>query len=219
MMKPEYTETLRGYTIEIHQDEDPFFSPKENADKHAFLVYGHRDFTVYGPNNEKAQDIHNNLDEWKETYHVWPVYTYIHSGVYLKLGSDEGLPDRQWDVSMCGYVLITKDESEIPYPEKYAQGMIEEWNQYLSGDVWGFVIKAGEEEIRSCWGFYGLDYCKEEARSEAPDKPYCPHKNVDWEPIQVDFTNKQVEQFGTCQDCKNYVHAYYGRGEVEDATI
>lgn len=214
-MKPDYTETLRGYTIEIYQDSDSI-SPNENADRHAFLVYGHRSFMVDGPDGEKAKDIHKSLDEWRENFHVYPVYAYIHSGVHLQLGSDEGLPDRQWDVSMCGYVLITKDEKEIPNPEKYAQGMIDEWNQYLSGDVWGYKIKAGDEDIDSCWGFYGLEYCKEEARLAVPDNFYCSHENVDWNPLKVNLRDSEVCQQGTCKSCGATVQSEWRRGKVEE---
>ena len=211
-MKPDYTETLRGYTIEIYQDSDPL-SPNENADRHAFLVYGHRSFTVNGPDGEKAKDIHESLDEWKEKFHVYPVYAYIHSGVRLQLGSDEGLLDRQLDVSMCGYVLITKDEKEIPNPEKYAQGMIDEWNQYLSADVWGYQIKAGDEDFDSCWGFYGLEYCKEEARRAVPDNLYCSHENVELDGDPKFTFDGKMTQGGTCTICGEAVQAEWHRGQ------
>jgi hypothetical protein len=174
--------------VDVKQDSDAYF-PRENADKNAFLVYGHRDFTVDGPSDEKALDVHKAKDEWEKTHHVYPVFAYIHSGVFLKLNSADGLPDRQWDVSMCGYCLVSRDESEIPEPLKYAEGMIEEWNQYLRGDVWGFDIGLYEFQADpdgdaieerdyyerhgkrisedSCWGFYGSKYVLEETKSNA----------------------------------------------------
>lgn len=49
-----------------------------------------------------------------------------------------------------------------------ALACVEEWNTYLSGNVYGFVIEdAMGEELTSCWGFYGLANCIEEAKSEA----------------------------------------------------
>ena len=37
------------------------------------------------------------------------------------------------------------------------------YDQYLTGDVWGYVIEDSEShEIESCWGFYGEDYCMAE---------------------------------------------------------
>jgi hypothetical protein len=174
--------------IDIKQDSCPT-APDDHADEHAFLVYGHRQFAVDGPNKEKAQAVHEAKAEWEKTHHVYPVYAYIHSGVRLKLNTDAGFPDRQWDVSMCGYCLVTRNESEIPEPQKYAEGMIEEWNQYLSGDVWGYDLalytlqkdedgdaieerdyyerhgKAVYED--SCWGFYGDKHVLEETKEQA----------------------------------------------------
>lgn len=173
--------------VTIEQDQDPT-EPADHADQNTFLVYGHRSFTVDGPEGQKALEVHGAKTEWEKTHHVWPVFAYIHSGVYLKLGTDAGLPDRQWDVSMCGYCLVTKDTNEIPEPWKYAEGMIADWNQYLSGDVWGCDITLhelknddGGEPIEdrdyyrfhkniasdSCWGFYGYEYACEEAKDTA----------------------------------------------------
>ena len=38
---------------------------------------------------------------------------------------------------------------------------------YLTGEVYGYEIEDpdGEEDGDSCWGFYGFDYCMQEARS------------------------------------------------------
>lgn len=44
---------------------------------------------------------------------------------------------------------------------------MDEWNQYLSGDVYGYVIEHNGEHVDSCWGFYGLDNCKQEAVDSA----------------------------------------------------
>jgi hypothetical protein len=181
MDKPVHTEGLRGYTIKLFTDHDTT-SPSESADKHAFLVYGHRDFTVNGPSKERAQDVHRDKKKWAKTHHVHEVYAYIHSGVRLGL-STAGMVDVQWDVSMCGYLLITKDKSEIPRPDEYAQSMIDEWNQYLSGDVYGYVIADGNgEHVDSCWGFFGFDYAKTEARNAVPTQPFehvfCEARNV-----------------------------------------
>lgn len=175
--------------VSIKQDIDPASTPDDHADENAFLVYGHRDFTVNGPKGEKALEVHENMAEWEKTHHVWPVYAYIHSGVRLQLNTDAGMPDRQWDVSMAGYCLVTRDTSDIPNALQYAEGMIEEWNQSLSGDVWGYDValydlqrdaqgdpieerdyyeghgKALSED--SCWGFYGLKYAQDEAKQSA----------------------------------------------------
>jgi hypothetical protein len=49
-----------------------------------------------------------------------------------------------------------------------AESIINEWNMYLEGDVWGYVVKdENDNELDSCWGFYGLDTCEDEGRSVA----------------------------------------------------
>ena len=46
----------------------------------------------------------------------------------------------------------------------YAVAQVEAWNQYLSGDVYGYIVEnAGGEHLESCWGFYGFEYAKERA--------------------------------------------------------
>lgn len=52
--------------------------------------------------------------------------------------------------------------------EKYLKSEVETYDQYLTGDVYGYVIEDKEgEELDSCWGFYGEEYCLEEAKSIA----------------------------------------------------
>lgn len=85
-------------------------------------------------------------------YYIFPVDAYIHSGVHLSLADTKNYPDRRWDVSTTGYVLVKKDqilpeydmgvvETALHYRAKeMAESLIETWNQYLSGDVYGFKV-------------------------------------------------------------------------------
>lgn len=78
-------------------------------------------------------------------YFIFPVSAYIHSGVSLSI-TNEFFSD-EWDSSIQGFVLVekvlVKDEvtDEITNIAKnYAEELIETWNTYLSGDVWGFKL-------------------------------------------------------------------------------
>ena len=52
---------------------------------------------------------------------------------------------------------------------KCLKGEVEEYDQYLQGDVWGYVIKDVDgAEVDACWGFYGLKYAKECAKEAVP---------------------------------------------------
>ena len=65
-------------------------------------------------------------------------------------------------------VRVKRDEGWSRDVEAVAKSVVDEWNQYLSGDVWGYVIKDEEgEEVDSCWGFYGMEDCEEQARDSA----------------------------------------------------
>jgi len=85
--------------------------------------------------------------------------------VVLALSHEGNFPDRQWDVSQLGAVLISKKEARSRKKAKeLVQALIETWNQYLSGDIWGYIIEdKNGEVVGSCWGFYGIEDAEREA--------------------------------------------------------
>jgi hypothetical protein len=57
-------------------------------------------------------------------------------------------------------IFIKKTNTDFDTKEKRdnaAQAMIKEWNDVLSGNVYGYQVMRNDEEIDSCWGFVG-DY-------------------------------------------------------------
>lgn len=145
----------RGYEIEVCYDTDAG-SPDEWGDDDCFLVYDHRQFSV----KRKGFDPEDILDHCNENkrmfydgYYVFPLYAYIHSGVSLSLGRS-GYPFTcPWDTSMSGFVLVHRTKGwswKRNQAEKIAESVVEGWNQYLSGEVYGY-----NSEIGGCWGFYG----------------------------------------------------------------
>lgn len=151
----------RGRTIEIHQDEDAR-SPQEDGDLGLFLIANHRQFYVPAPGAAKRIDNDPEVAKspFTKTHWIFPLEAYIHSGVRLAFGSEGNFPDRRWDVSQVGWVFASKKEWRLSAKaRKAAASYIETWNQYLGGEVYGYIV--GEE---SCWGFYGLEYCIEEAK-------------------------------------------------------
>lgn len=192
-----------GLRVRIIQDEDA--SNPEEYDCPVYLAHFHRQFEtcndalpfsnakgfqdflnepVRGDFNN-AEDYHDAHDEWREEREQWAVFlvsAYIHSGVVLALAGsieDARFPDRQWDVSHVGAVLVKKDGEwgeDVDF-EEIARGHLEAWNQYLSGDVWGYVVDRAVrcehcgnveyEDVDSCWSFYGIEDCKEAAMKAA----------------------------------------------------
>lgn len=181
-----YEEKMHDLTIKIYQDTDAR-SPSEDEDTGLFLVGYHRNFSVDAPRTffklpegvkrDPADKDHvlftkGELQNYFDVdipagdkapiftdYHVFGLEAYIHSGVCLALSREGAFPDRQWDVSQLGAVLVSKKEWRMrKSAKKAAEGLIRTWNDSLSGNVYGYVIEddAGEQ-VESCWGFYG-DY-------------------------------------------------------------
>ena len=90
-------------------------------------------------------------------WHIFPVYAYIHSGITINLGGFSC----PWDSGQCGFIAVNPKE----YPDeggayKYAQSMIETADDYLTGNVYGWVVKdTAGEVVESAWGYFG-DYDK-----------------------------------------------------------
>lgn len=113
---------------------------------------------------------------------------YRHSGDVYALCSTGNFPDRQWDVSpIVGWITPHPDiDSDVisDYTKTFIDtGLrrrlntdIESFNDMLSGNCWGYVIKLYDKDDReldtewqdSCWGFLGdSNYCLEAAVQEA----------------------------------------------------
>lgn len=146
----------KGYKIKIRQQDYPE-SPKDWDNDEAFLVYNHRNFQVEmeGFNVSDISDYIQSLshpnDEYDVkdfgAYYIFPVEACIHSGISLSLFT--GTKTCQWDSSVSGYVLVKKTNGYLQGTElvtEYmakarAEGLLELWNQYLSGEVYGFIIE------------------------------------------------------------------------------
>lgn len=163
--------TYKSHKIEIIHDEYPD-SPNNWRNDDAFIVYDHRDFSVerkfFSPDSifEKIKETGNLF---YEGYFVFPLYAYIHSGVSLSINRNNYPFNDRWDVSYRGFVLVRQQKGWSYHRSKAlksAESVVEEWNTYLSGEVYGYkIFDQSQNELDSCWGYYGLKYCIEEAKS------------------------------------------------------
>ena len=121
------------------------------------------------------------LEALQQVAIIVPIYMYEHSGMTISINpfSDP------WDSGQVGFYFMTKGRAwhEWGYPLtkarrekaiKCLEAEIAAYDQYLTGDVWGFqIIDAEDKETDSCWGFYGddiktngiLDHLSEEDRA------------------------------------------------------
>jgi hypothetical protein len=156
----------------LSRDEHPI-SPAEEFDPFLFLVNYHRDFEV-----RKDEIItRDDLARWyrgekipqEKEYFIFPVSSLIHGGVWLKLGITDFVEDPGgWDTSHVGAVLVSKKEARTEEQAKrMAQALINYWNEYLSGEVYGVVVDKFNEkkelvDTDSTWGLISFETAKEE---------------------------------------------------------
>ena len=107
---------------------------------------------------------------------VLPLYLMDHSGVSISVDDTmfRMVDSVGWDWGQVGWIYVTYEDIRKAYGvqrvtrkvlEKARQALIaevEEYNQYLQGDVIGFVIEEHHpaecwQTIDSCFGFYDID--------------------------------------------------------------
>lgn len=118
----------------------------------------------------------------------WPVFAYVHSGATIRMAESNPF-HCPWDSGQSGVVYAKREDvlkewgkkritkKVIEQAQAYAKGVVETFASYLEGDVYGYIVERTrsnadgdvmvEETLDSCWGFYGFDYAKDEAKAAA----------------------------------------------------
>lgn len=93
-----------------------------------------------------------------EKFYSLPLYLYDHGGITMSTSSFSC----QWDSGQVGFIYIAKDGNAVEdweQAKRTMQSEVETYDQYLRGEVHGFVLLDEEgNELDACWGFYGSDY-------------------------------------------------------------
>lgn len=89
-----------------------------------------------------------------------PIYMYEHGGITISTDQFSCM----WDSGQIGYIYVTREklekettlaESPREQIEKYLIGEVEEYDAYLTGEVYGWQIETTDGDIlESCWGYY-----------------------------------------------------------------
>lgn len=109
----------------------------------------------------------------EEPLALWlPVYLYNHSGLAL---STTPFPNR-WDSGQVGFIVATQKDVRaffgVARISKRVRTLafgrleaeVETYHQYLSGDVWDYLVEDEDGEIvDSLSGMYGFEYATEMA--------------------------------------------------------
>lgn len=159
-------------TVRIERDDQPENPRREQTNLGEFRLW-HRQYN-FGDEGTECPDDPSEFQEWaEEEGAVWlPVYMYSHSGVTINT-TGFSCP---WDSGQIGFIYATPAHLRECYmvteltdehramAERDLKGQVAELDQWLRGDVWGYVIEDEDgEHVDSCWGFYGIEYAKQEA--------------------------------------------------------
>jgi len=162
--------TIGNKTLKISQDEYPE-SPRTWDNMAKFICF-HKRYNL----GDKHDYTHGDYEGWDEMAEaikrnekaviVKPLYMYDHSGLTIST-SPFSCP---WDSGRIGFVIVTRKailecfgvkritKAILERAEKNLEGEVKTYDQYLTGDVYGFQLEEDGEVIDSCSGFYGSDF-------------------------------------------------------------
>ena len=116
----------------------------------------------------------------EEILALLPLFVFEHGGVTMSTGE---FGDR-WDSGQVGWAYITKTMAEAMGcvragwdTSRYCEaikGEVETYAMYLRNEVYGYEVEGADgDTLDACWGFYGLEYVREEAKeaAESADDP------------------------------------------------
>ena len=164
-----------GYDIKVYQDECPN-NPRED-DNLGVIICFHKRYKL-GDENKLNSEMFGGWDELEKYIRkelkasvVLPLYLYDHSGITINT-TGFSCP---WDSGRVGFCYVTNEAIKKEYgklnqstknkAKKVLVGEIKTYDEYLTGEVYGFKIMLGDEEIDSCWGYFGdtknmIEECK-----------------------------------------------------------
>lgn len=160
-----------GKTINIKYDQDPE-SPRE-WDNLGTMACFHNRYNLGDKHSLSIEEV-KDIAENDKDYISLPLYLYDHSGITMNT-TGFSCP---WDSGQVGIIFVEKSKVRKEYGWKlitqkrkekildYLRGEVETYDQYLTGDVFGFEILNSEGELEdSCWGFFGEEYAIAEAKA------------------------------------------------------
>lgn len=167
--------------LRIMQDEDPM-SPRD-WDNLGKMVCFHRRYNLGDKHDLKS----SQFDGWGELREhiekelggvvILPLYLFDHSGITMSTDSSRfrACDSAGWDWGQVGFIYATREDILKSWMKErltlrlraravaLLEAEVHTYDQYLQGDVHGYVIEDDEgNHVDSCWGYFGED----EARAE-----------------------------------------------------
>jgi hypothetical protein len=167
---------MRKLTLEIKQDENPE-SPREWGGLSKMICF-HNRHVLGDKHNLTIEEAKALFPKMQKEGVALPLYLYDHGGISMATSNTSWPFNCRWDSGMVGFIYADRKMIlEMFGKEKLTKGMkggalsnlekeVETYNQYLQGDVYGYIIKDEQGDcVDSCWGFYGEEDAKEQGAS------------------------------------------------------
>lgn len=171
---------LNGYTLKIIPDENPL-NPRTDCDHLGIMLCWHRRYSLGDSHPyDTPQDFEESAAA-KDMFVCLPVYLLDHSGLYVSVNDFND----SWDSGQLGFIYCTKQDAQKWFNntdvtedeiKKELTAEVEEYNDYLNGAWYGFLIEGLDGEVEdSCGGFRydgSMKKLASEMKSYVSDK-YC----------------------------------------------
>ncbi len=171
---------LNGYTLKIIPDENPL-NPRTDCDHLGIMLCWHRRYSLGDSHPyDTPQDFAESAAA-KDMFVCLPVYLLDHSGLYVSVNDFND----SWDSGQLGFIYCTKQDAQKWFNntdvtedeiKKELTAEVEEYNDYLNGAWYGFLIEGLDGEVEdSCGGFRydgSIKKLASEMKSYVSDK-YC----------------------------------------------
>lgn len=101
-----------------------------------------------------------------------PLWLYDHSGITISCGDRVYPYNDRWDSGLVGWIVYArqKDDGEDWRKNAFARmrAEVEEYDHYLTGEVYGFTLYENGEETDTIWSYYGDDLTQNGILDECP---------------------------------------------------
>lgn len=170
-----HTEQYKGFTINVVSDSYPL-NPRTEWDNLATLALFHSRYSLGDKNHGLTMAECAAIRKNKKDYLSLPVFGYDHGGITINTVGYSC----HWDSGQLGIIFISKADIRKEYSVKriskkleqkvydIMRGEVKTYDDYLTGNVYGFIIEDKQgETVDSCFGYYGdyQGYLMQEAKS------------------------------------------------------
>lgn len=181
-MDPVKTINIPSGTIEILQDSDPE-NPRKWCEHLGTMICFHRHYDL-GDKHRYRSDEFTGWEHMRRCFErdhlLLPLYLYDHSGITMSTNPFHC----PWDSGQVGFIVVSKEKVREEYGVKIISAKVRDralaalrsevavYDHYLTGDVYGFrILDKDGDEVDSCWGFYGIEHCEQQALAVSQHQP------------------------------------------------